>query len=102
MQSGMQLSMPTSLISRKALPVCTETHYGKSCNTTASITQKLVQVTNLFHKNSSSAVVCDQVITDHFEVKTGVKQGCILSPFLFILAVDWLLKTTTKGKMRGI
>lgn len=26
----------------------------------------------------------------------SVKQGCILSPFLFILAINWLLKQTAK------
>ena len=52
-------------------------HYG--------IPTKLVQVTRLLYTNSSYVVICVQVITDHFEVTAGVKQGCILSPFLFNL-----------------
>ncbi len=29
-------------------------------------------------------------------------QGCLLSPFIFLLAIDWILKKTTAGKRNGI
>jgi len=31
-------------------------------------------------------------------VETGVKQGCacVLSSFLFLLGIDWIMKETTK------
>ena len=35
-------------------------------------------------------------------MKTGVKQGCVLSPFLFSLAVDWIMSKTVGEVKRGI
>jgi hypothetical protein len=37
-----------------------------------------------------------------FEVKTGVRQGSLLLPFLFLLVIDWIIKTTTTGRINGI
>lgn len=37
-----------------------------------------------------------------FTVLTGVKQGCLLSPFLFLLCIDWIMTQTTHNKKTGI
>ena len=50
----------------------------------------------------SCRVIHDGQLIKNFEISTGVRQGCLLSPFLFILAIDWIMKTETKGKRNGI
>ena len=60
----------------------------------------------------SSALLSDQdtsckiahagQLSESLEVKTGVCQGCLLSPFLFLLVIDWIVKTTTTGRNNGI
>lgn len=35
-------------------------------------------------------------------MKTGVRQNCLLSPLLFLLVVDWIMRTTTEGARTDI
>ena len=64
-----------------------------------------VKIVNLI-RNSYEGMACKVVhggqLTESFEVKTGVRQGCLLSPFLFLLGIDWIMKTVTEGKRNGI
>ena len=36
------------------------------------------------------------------QVKTGVRQGCVMSSFLFNLAIDWVMRKATEDEKRGI
>ena len=47
-------------------------------------------------------VVHNGSLTEPFSILTGVRQGCLLSPFLFLLAVDWIMASTIEGCKRGI
>ena len=46
-------------------------------------------------------VICKHQLTYSFSITTGVKQSCILSPFLFTVATDWLMKMTTTYSRKG-
>ena len=41
-------------------------------------------------------------LTEPFLVNSGVKQGCLLSPFLFLLSLDWVTKESLAGQQLGI
>jgi hypothetical protein len=41
------------------------------------------------------------VFDQPFEITTGVRQSCLLSPFLFLLAVNWI-RRTTEGWRDGV
>ena len=69
-------------------------HYG--------VPDKLVNIIKLLYTDFSAQVLCEGELTDTFQVKTGVKQGCVLSPFLFLLGIDFIMKETTKEGKRGI
>ena len=69
-------------------------HYG--------IPEKLVNLVQASYEGTTSRVVHDGQVSDGFEVTTGVRQGCLLSPFLFNLAIDWIMKETTRGRQNGI
>ena len=50
----------------------------------------------------SCQILHEGQLSDSIEVKTGVRQGCLLSPMLFLLAIDWIMKSTTAGMKTGI
>ena len=69
-------------------------HYG--------VPVKFVNLIRNSYEGLSCRVVHEGQLTEKFEVKTGVRQGCLLSPFLFILAIDWIMRAVTNQKRNGI
>lgn len=64
----------------------------------------ILLVNNNIILNSYECTTCrmvhDRQFTDTFQVKTGVRQGFLLSPFL--LAIDWVMKTYPAHKRNCI
>jgi hypothetical protein len=69
-------------------------HYG--------IPAKMVNLIRNSYDGMSCRVLHGGKLTDSFQVRTGVRQGCLLSPFLFLLAIDWIMKNSTSGRGNGI
>lgn len=80
-------------ISREALKKILR-HYG--------IPQKIVNIIVEMHSGTFCQVMVNGNLTDPFEVKSGVLQGGILSPLLFILAIDYVMKKTLEGANYGL
>ena len=69
-------------------------HYG--------IPDKISTLIKMLYTGFSAKVISGTALTDNFEIRTGVKQGCLLSPLLFSLCIDWLMRKTTEGTVRGL
>ena len=69
-------------------------HYG--------IPEKIVNIIRSSYDGMSCRVVHGGQLTNSFQVRTGVRQGCLLSPFLFLLAIDWIMKSATSQRRNGI
>ncbi|VDO74918.1 unnamed protein product [Schistosoma margrebowiei] len=69
-------------------------HYG--------VPQKIVNIIQSSYDGLKCKIVHGGQLIDSFEVKTGVRQGCLLSPFLFLLVIDWIMKTSTSEGKHGI
>ena len=69
-------------------------HYG--------VPEKIIALIRCTYQDMSSKIVHAGQLSESFEVKTGVRQGCLLSPFLFLPVIDWIMKTITTGRNNGI
>ena len=63
---------------------------------------KIITLIQAFYKNYECCVLHNGQQSDWFSVTSGVRQGCILSPLLFITAVDWCMRTTLGNNNTGI
>ncbi len=58
---------------------------------------KIVNLMKLFYNKFECCGDHNTQLSDWFEVKTGVRQGCIISPILFLIVIDWVMKQTNQG-----
>ena len=63
---------------------------------------KICNLTQTFYENFECSVILKKSVSEPFTVKSGVRQGCILSPILFLIVIDWVQRQTTADKKRGI
>ena len=69
-------------------------HYG--------VPDKLINLIRSMYSNSGGQILYKGKLSVFFEIATGVRQGCLLSPFLFLLCIDWIMKNSTNDKRTGI
>ena len=65
------------------------------------VPDKIVTLMKCFCTKFECAVLLNNKETDWFTVNSGVRQGCIISPILFLIAIDRVMRKTTDSK-RGI
>ena len=69
-------------------------HYG--------IRNKFINMLKVQYQDFTCQVLHGGTMTEPFEVKTGVKQGCLLSPLLFLVVLDWVSMNAYEGKRLGL
>ena len=66
------------------------------------IPPKMVSLMGLFYRHFECSVLVNGIPSEWFTVESGVRQGCIMSPILFLMAIDWVMRKTTANRPRGI
>lgn len=65
-------------------------HYG--------IPSKIINLIKKMYEDSGGQILFKGKLSKFFQILTGVRQGCLLSPFLFLLIIDWIMKNSVNGK----
>lgn len=66
------------------------------------IPPRFIAIFKNLYRESSCCVQTDTGHTSFFGIETGVRQGCILSPFLFLLAMDFVMRRAMDHPKYGI
>ncbi|VDP74951.1 unnamed protein product [Schistosoma curassoni] len=69
-------------------------HYG--------VPEKIVSIIRNSYDGLQCKVVHGGQLTDALQIRTGIRQGCLLLSFLSPLVVDWIMKTSTSEGKHGI
>ncbi|CAI9715828.1 Hypothetical predicted protein [Octopus vulgaris] len=54
------------------------------------IPSKLLNFIKAYYRSTRSRVRVYGEVSEYFEIRSGVRQGCVLSPTLFNYAIDWI------------
>ena len=65
-------------------------HYG--------ISEKFISLIWIGYEGMHCTVIHVGKLLDPFEVKTGVRQGCILSHLLFLPVINWVMRSVTEDR----
>jgi len=63
---------------------------------------KYIRIFKALYQNSRCCIWMSNGNTTTFDIMTGVRQGCVLSPFLFLLIIDYAMTKTTANPVYGI
>ena len=69
-------------------------HYG--------IPDEIINMLKVQYHGFTCQVLHGGTMTEPIEVKTGVRQGCLLLPLLFLVVLDWVSKNAYEGKHLGL
>ncbi len=59
---------------------------------------KLLSAIMSFYENASACIKISEETSEYFEIKVGLRQGCVMSPWLFNIYIDDAMRDM-KGKV---
>jgi hypothetical protein len=62
---------------------------------------KFIAIIKQLYEDATSQVIHDGNLTEPFSIHTGVRQGCLLSPTIFLLVIDWITQQATADRKTG-
>lgn len=65
------------------------------------IPRKVVRVITGIHEGFKCAAIENGETSDWFNIKSGVKQWCVMSGFRFLLIMGWVMRRTKADKWRN-
>ena len=63
---------------------------------------KFITIIQQLYEDATCQVTHEAELTEPFNVTAGVRQGCLLSPTIFLMVVDWVMNLSTAEKRRVI
>ena len=60
------------------------------------IPKKIINIVKEMYTHAQCMIKMENTLTQNFNIPTGVRQGCVLSPLLFNLAMNFVLRNTKK------
>ena len=66
------------------------------------IPDKIISIIRMLYPDFQVRVICDTNFTESFLLQTQVRQGCLLSPLIFVLCIVLVMKRTTNQNNRGL
>ena len=61
------------------------------------IPRKIIHMIKMLYEDSEGVMLDKCEESEWFKVKTRVKQGDVISGFIFLMIVDWIMRNTTAG-----
>ena len=66
------------------------------------IPSKIIKMVQILYEDSECAVLDEGEESEWLKVKTGAKQGDVMSGFIFLIVIDWIMKNVTERNNTGI
>ena len=67
-----------------------------------NLTDKFINIVKSLYRHTNCRVKTRDGLTSLFDVITGVRQGCIFSPLLFLICIDYVMKKALNYPEFGI